>query len=250
MRRIQLVLSLFVCVFLFLLGGLAQAQGGGDRVEICKIPPGNPANFHTIAVSSNAVDAHLATGSFLGSCNLLCDNLCDDGDLCTQDWDPSAETCECFEAPRPAVICEDGIECTVDWCDASSGLCVATPDDDLCAVGEVCDPFEGCVSAVTCPCEEFYLISQLYSCLQDQYGYVSVTTFSSSLDFEVTAGYATFHPGWGSCGIEDGYGLFSGCDLGSPDGIWHDCSVEEREVCVALVNDFLSEFYPAQPLGD
>ncbi|HKG71491.1 MAG TPA: hypothetical protein VKA87_06300 [Nitrososphaeraceae archaeon] len=45
-------------------------NGGDDdgKVTICHIPPGNPDNAHTIRVSENAVDAHLAHGDTLGEC--------------------------------------------------------------------------------------------------------------------------------------------------------------------------------------
>jgi len=39
------------------------------KVYVCKVPPGNPSNAHTIEVSVNAVASHLATGSSLGACN-------------------------------------------------------------------------------------------------------------------------------------------------------------------------------------
>ncbi len=39
------------------------------KITICHIPPGNPANAHSITVSINALDAHLAHGDFVGSCN-------------------------------------------------------------------------------------------------------------------------------------------------------------------------------------
>jgi hypothetical protein len=46
-----------------------QALGGGvDKVTICHIPPGNPANAHTITVGAPAVPAHLAHGDHLGAC--------------------------------------------------------------------------------------------------------------------------------------------------------------------------------------
>ncbi len=38
------------------------------KTTVCHIPPGNPANEHTICVGNEAVPAHLAHGDFLGSC--------------------------------------------------------------------------------------------------------------------------------------------------------------------------------------
>jgi hypothetical protein len=39
-----------------------------DKVTVCHVPPGNPANAHTICVGAPAVKAHLAKGSYLGPC--------------------------------------------------------------------------------------------------------------------------------------------------------------------------------------
>ncbi len=39
-----------------------------NKVLVCHIPPGNPANAHAICVSENAVAAHLAHGDVLGAC--------------------------------------------------------------------------------------------------------------------------------------------------------------------------------------
>src|SRR5262249_42312296 len=41
---------------------------GSDKVTICHIPPGNPANAHTIDVGEPAVRAHLAHGDHCGPC--------------------------------------------------------------------------------------------------------------------------------------------------------------------------------------
>ncbi len=38
------------------------------KITLCKVPPGNPANAHTISVSINAALSHLNTGSFIGPC--------------------------------------------------------------------------------------------------------------------------------------------------------------------------------------
>ncbi|HEY2747779.1 MAG TPA: hypothetical protein VGL86_24320 [Polyangia bacterium] len=46
------------------------------KTTVCHIPPGNPANEHTICVGNAAVPAHLAHGDHLGSC---CDGDAGDG---------------------------------------------------------------------------------------------------------------------------------------------------------------------------
>ncbi|RJS20865.1 hypothetical protein DRW03_19520 [Corallococcus sp. H22C18031201] len=43
-------------------------SGGNDHVSVCHIPPGNPANAHTIIVGAPAVEAHLRHGDTLGAC--------------------------------------------------------------------------------------------------------------------------------------------------------------------------------------
>jgi len=39
------------------------------KTTVCHIPPGNPANAHTICVGNAAVPAHLDHGDFVGTCN-------------------------------------------------------------------------------------------------------------------------------------------------------------------------------------
>jgi hypothetical protein len=47
---------------------LEFAGKGVVKVDICHIPPGNPANMHVITVGSPAIKAHLAHGDNLGAC--------------------------------------------------------------------------------------------------------------------------------------------------------------------------------------
>ena len=56
-----------------------EAARRAARVMICHIPPGNPTNFRELMVSASAVDAHLANGSILGSCEGLCSDNSDCG---------------------------------------------------------------------------------------------------------------------------------------------------------------------------
>ena len=46
----------------------ATAAQAGDKVDVCHFPPENPDNWHTITVSENAVDEHLAHGDLLAIC--------------------------------------------------------------------------------------------------------------------------------------------------------------------------------------
>ena len=47
----------------------APVQSGEEKVTICHIPPGNPANAHTIVVAAPAVPAHVELhGDTLGEC--------------------------------------------------------------------------------------------------------------------------------------------------------------------------------------
>lgn len=59
-----------VLVMSGLLTGTAYAQQGSGqgKVVICHVPPGNPANAHTIRVGQSALPAHLAHGDYQGPC--------------------------------------------------------------------------------------------------------------------------------------------------------------------------------------
>ena len=48
----------------------ADSQNGDSKVSICHIPPGNPANAHTIEININALPAHLAHGDTAQECQL------------------------------------------------------------------------------------------------------------------------------------------------------------------------------------
>ncbi|PKN54934.1 MAG: hypothetical protein CVU56_23935 [Deltaproteobacteria bacterium HGW-Deltaproteobacteria-14] len=103
---------------------VTPAQAGNDKFEVCHVPPGNAANFHTITVSANAVDKHLAHGDFLGACDEFCAELCDDGDACTVSDNALCEVDGC--PPQTPVDCDDSDICTADTCDSATGACVYT----------------------------------------------------------------------------------------------------------------------------
>ena len=81
------------------------------KVDICHIPPGNPANAHTINVSVNAVKAHLAHGDSLGAC----DDGGGGGEFCPGDcWDASLGNCDDGTTPAPGPW--DNCPSTSDGC--------------------------------------------------------------------------------------------------------------------------------------
>ena len=66
MKRHMVLVKLVV--MLALCGSAALHAASQGKVDICHIPPGNPANAHTINVSVNAIPAHLAHGDKEGAC--------------------------------------------------------------------------------------------------------------------------------------------------------------------------------------
>jgi hypothetical protein len=135
----------------------AAVAASPPKVEVCHIPPGNPANFHTITISPSALPAHLAHGDFPGACDKSCAVLCNDGNACTIDDTGDCETKGC-PVVRAPVDCSDGNLCTTDTCDPKSG-CINTAvtcnAPDLCTVS-ACAPDTGqCVDTpFVCPEED------------------------------------------------------------------------------------------------
>ncbi len=148
MREHGLVFSALLLTFVFFspptIGQAHAAKGAKDqkKVTICHVPPGNPANAHTISVGESAVSAHLAHGDYTGACSTSCQvnpSLCDDGNACTSDSCGANGQCA-----HDAVSCDDGNACTVDQCDPATGCSAAAND------GAACDDGNGCTSGDEC----------------------------------------------------------------------------------------------------
>jgi hypothetical protein len=120
------------------------------KVKVCHIPPGNPANFHTIKVGESALSSHLAHGDFAGPCDDLCSVICDDGNACTIDDTGDCEDNGCPTSPE-AVDCNDGEACTMDTCEPATG-CEYTPVSGTCVVSGPgdCELDTGVCSAGSC----------------------------------------------------------------------------------------------------
>lgn len=148
-----------------LLTGIALAQcvyAGASKVNVCHIPPDNPDNFHTITISSKALNAHLSHGDLVGRCSEYADQLCDDGNACTIDlFDEVTETCM---TDHPPVDCADSDLCTIDSCDPEAG-CLYAPivceDIDACTINAC---FEGECLASPIACGDFELCDADFGC--------------------------------------------------------------------------------------
>ena len=59
MKRLYIVTILMSMLAAF---GAPAVFAGAVKVDVCHVPPGDPDNFHTITISQNALEAHLAHG--------------------------------------------------------------------------------------------------------------------------------------------------------------------------------------------
>jgi hypothetical protein len=71
-RRLVVRRRALSCTILLAAVLIFGAPAWAAQVTICHVPPGNPSNLHTISVSEDVVEAHLAHGDFLGSCPCPC----------------------------------------------------------------------------------------------------------------------------------------------------------------------------------
>ena len=120
---------------------VVRAQSG---TTVCHVPPGDPANAHTIVVDGHSLPAHLAHGDQLGACAPACQNS---GGAC----DSSADCCgdlQCTGSYKTcASVCTIGPELGGDYCGLDLDCC-----DGACLFGT-------CWSGYTChlpgePCTE------------------------------------------------------------------------------------------------
>ena len=115
--------------------GIGDAYAAPSGLTLCHVPPGDPANAHTISVAEAAVGPHLAHGDQLGECGAGCvtDADCAEEDACT------LGTCEDGECAYLVVDCFDLDPCTDDACDGAGG-CTHTPTESPPETSEVtCD---------------------------------------------------------------------------------------------------------------
>ncbi len=91
--RTTIVLALVIALVLpALAAGAAPGQKADKgKVEECHVPPGNPGNAHTISVSRNALNAHLAHGDTEGECPEERPGRVHDDDVSSDDDDDSSD---------------------------------------------------------------------------------------------------------------------------------------------------------------
>ena len=99
---------------------------------MCHIPPGNPANAHTIYIDENAVSAHLAHGDVQDACECIAPPTGDDDDDAGDDADDAGDD-------------DDDDECT--------GECTLSIDSDQAADASLADV------TVTFMCDMVHVVS-------------------------------------------------------------------------------------------
>jgi hypothetical protein len=109
----------------------SASAGPAPKIQICHVPPGNPANWHTITISEKALKAHLKHGDLPGACGEHCETLCDDANACTVDACDGSESCV-YEP----VDCTDGNICTADACNPATGCEYVALEGDVCPVDD------------------------------------------------------------------------------------------------------------------
>ena len=124
-------------------GGLlllaSAAMAGAPKVNVCHLPPGNPANVQSIWVGAAAEPAHLAHGDYVVGdevCDGIdndCNGIPDDGGAC----DGSLLTCQCVGG-EPIEACIE----TEAGCRAYERRCTNLCDGDVAAFS--CDPIGSC----------------------------------------------------------------------------------------------------------
>ena len=100
----------------------AECATKPHKQAVCHIPPGNPANAHTICISKSAVDKHVSQhGDYLGACeptngsggagqggsasNGGSDSTGSGGSECGPGTDPCTDDSDCVEATCQAGCC-------------------------------------------------------------------------------------------------------------------------------------------------
>ncbi|MCP3100917.1 hypothetical protein LZ198_18760 [Myxococcus sp. K15C18031901] len=100
-------------------GNKGEASEGGvvDQLEVtlCHIPPGNPANAHTISVGVAAVKAHEKHGDLLGACEGEADGGSGGSDGGSGGSDGGGGTCAPVDAAcDESVVCCNGLGCSAE----------------------------------------------------------------------------------------------------------------------------------------
>src|SRR5436190_278007 len=96
----RIVLSFFVAMCVLTLGSsVREARAAAGKIDVCHIPPSNPAGAMTISVGSEAaLAAHLAHGDTQGACN----SGAECRETCNAQFDPvvlcAPDDVQCIEA--------------------------------------------------------------------------------------------------------------------------------------------------------
>jgi hypothetical protein len=255
-RLLSVLLTSGLCCLGIVVLGITPASAGGGKVCLCHVPPGNPANAHTICVGAPAVRAHLGHGDSLGECAVACGgsagDTCTTGQFCKRDvglcsqddqgvcvkvpttcTGTSSPVCGCNGTTYDNACLADaagvsvqhpGACATETACGGTAGLGCDT--DHFCKkdVGACAADAEGVCTPLTLTCPSTLL--QVCGCDE--------TTYSNSC-FADAAGVAIQHEGpcpeGGACGGIDGAACKQGQFCKPPVG---ECAANAPGDCAVI----------------
>jgi hypothetical protein len=127
---------------------LFAAQVASGKTVMCHIPPGNPANAHTISVGSQAsASDHLAHGDCFGSCPCAVCASTGDANLCTSGLSEACLSCIEGDSACAGALGTLQIICRCSPVETCCTNCpVITNSSPACAAAADKCPVCGCLS--------------------------------------------------------------------------------------------------------
>ena len=143
-------------------GTADEAVCSGKKASICHIPPGNPANAHSLCVGKSAVKAHLAHGDYEGPCTgEYAGDQSDQVSICHEGtnvvvamnevWDHAAHGDYLGLCDGEDVTCLRIPDVPAEYCDGLDNDCDGEADEDF-SVGGACILEGACGSLGTLVC--------------------------------------------------------------------------------------------------
>jgi hypothetical protein len=160
-KALSVLFTCGLCWAAIVVIGITPASAGGGKVCLCHVPPGNPADAHTICVGTPAARTHLGHGDSLGVCPVVCGgsvgNTCAANQFCKRDEGVCTTDAQGVCTPLPLncqVILDPVCGCdgmTYDNACLANAAGVTVQHEGACQVEVAC----GGTTGVVCDADHF-----------------------------------------------------------------------------------------------